>query len=105
MSLISLTYTKTKLIFQLQEAFAAGLLKPGLNTILAPKDSSRPKTNNIEGLKQKYAELHQKLPWIERLDMVNKPAPLAPELGKFIANICLDSEGRVHRNAFPLLDS
>jgi len=65
---------------ELQEALAAGLLKPGLNTILAPKESSRPKTNNIDGLKQKHEELHQKLPWIERLDMVNKPAPLAPEL-------------------------
>lgn len=63
---------------------AAGLLKPGLNTILAPKESSRPKTNNIDGLKQKHEELHQKLPWIERLDMVNKPAPLAPELGKWL---------------------
>ena len=73
--------------FQLQEAFAAGLLKPGLNTILAPKESSRPKTNNIDGLKQKFEELHQKLPWIERLDMVNKPAPLAPELGKAMSRI------------------
>ena len=54
-------------------------MQPGLNTILAPKES-RPKTNNIDGLKQKYEELHHKLPWIERLDMVNKPAPLAPEL-------------------------
>jgi len=68
---------------QLQEAFAAGLIKPGLNTILAPKDSTKPKTNNVEGLKQKLEEMQQKLPWIERLDMVNKPAPLAPELGTF----------------------
>lgn len=65
---------------ELQEAFAAGLIKPGLNTILAPKDSTKPKTNNVEGLKQKLEEMQQKLPWIERLDMVNKPAPLAPEL-------------------------
>lgn len=65
---------------ELQEAFAAGLIKPGLNTVLAPKETSRPKTNNIDGLKQKLAEFSQKLPWIERLDMVNKPAPLAPEL-------------------------
>ena len=67
------------ILFQLQEALASGLLQPGLNTILAPKES-RPKTNNIDGLKQKYEELYHKLPWIERLDMVNKPAPLAPEL-------------------------
>merc|ERR1711944_261847 len=65
---------------ELQEAFAAGLLKPGLNTIVEPKESSRPRTNDVTGLKQKLAELHTNLPWIERLDMVNKPAPLAPEL-------------------------
>ena len=53
----------------------------GLNSVLAPKESAKPKTNNIEGLKQKLAEFSQKLPWIERLDMINKPAPLAPELG------------------------
>jgi len=64
---------------ELQEAFAAGLLKPGLNTVLTPKEE-RPKTNNIDGLRQKLAELRQDQPWIERLDMVNKPAPLAPEL-------------------------
>ena len=60
---------------------AAGLLKPGLNTVLIQKES-KPKTNNIEGLRQKLAELRQDQPWIERLDMGNKPAPLAPELGK-----------------------
>jgi len=65
---------------ELQEAFAAGLLKPGLNTVLQPKESSKPKTNNIDGLKQKLAELRQDQPWIERLDLANKPAPLAPEL-------------------------
>jgi len=65
---------------ELQEAFAAGLIKPGLNTVLAPKDSDKPKTNNIDGLKQKYDELALKLPWMEKLDSVNKPAPLAPEL-------------------------
>jgi len=64
---------------ELQEAFAAGLIKPGLNTVLAPKETKQ-KTNNIDGLKQKLAELKQDLPWIEKLDMVNKPAPLAPEL-------------------------
>lgn len=70
-------------LFQLQEAFAAGLIKPGLNTVLAPKETKQ-KTNNIDGLKQKLAELKQDLPWIEKLDMVNKPAPLAPELGKLL---------------------
>jgi len=65
---------------ELQEAFAAGLIQPGLNTVLAPKDSDKPKTNNIDGLKQKYEELALKLPWMEKLDSVNKAAPLAPEL-------------------------
>ena len=52
-----------------------------MNSVLAPKESAKPKTNNIEGLKQKLAEFSQKMPWIERLDMINKPAPLAPVLG------------------------
>ena len=59
------------------------MIKPGLNTVLAAKETSRPKTNNIEGLKQKYEELALKLSWIEKLDSVNKPAPLAPELGNY----------------------
>ena len=54
-----------------------------MNTVLAAKETSRPKTNNIEGLKQKYEELALKLSWIEKLDSVNKPAPLAPELGNY----------------------
>merc|ERR1711862_761892 len=54
---------------ELQEALAAGLLKPGLNTVLTPKESSKPKTNNVEGLRQKLAELKQDQPWIEKLDM------------------------------------
>ena len=58
------------------------MIQPGLNTVLAPKDSDKPKTNNIDGLKQKYEELALKLPWMEKLDSVNKAAPLAPELGK-----------------------
>merc|ERR1712061_762322 len=36
--------------------------------------------NNVPALKQKLAELQRNLPWIETLDLVNKPAPLAPEL-------------------------
>merc|ERR1719327_460407 len=31
-------------------------------------------------MKQKLAELQKNLPWIERLDLVNTPAPLAPEM-------------------------
>ena len=63
------------------------MIQPGLNTVLAPKDSDKPKTNNIDGLKQKYEELALKLPWMEKLDSVNKAAPLAPELGKIFFKI------------------
>lgn len=64
---------------ELQEALASGLLKPGLNTVLVD-NNKKAKTNNVEGLKQKLAEIKLKLPWIETLDVVSKPAPLAPEL-------------------------
>jgi len=62
---------------ELQEAFAAGLLKPGLNVAVPVKEFK----NNVAGLKLKQKELARKdLPWIERLDLVVNPAPLAPEL-------------------------
>jgi len=67
---------------ELQEAFAAGLLKPGLNSVI--EKSERKITNNVAGLKQKTEELAaplKRLPWIEKLDhVVLKLAPLAPEL-------------------------
>ena len=70
------------LYLQLQEAFAAGLLKPGLNTVV--EKIERQVTNNVAGLKQKTDELSaplKRLPWIEKLDhVVLKLAPLAPEL-------------------------
>ena len=40
----------------------------------------RDSINNVQGLQQKLSELSNGLPWIERLDMINLPAPLAPEL-------------------------
>ncbi len=64
---------------ELQEAFAAGLIKPGLNTMFVAK-RKREHVNDVQGLEQKLGEFRQKLPWIERLDLVCKPAPLAPEL-------------------------
>ncbi|KAF5291189.1 hypothetical protein FQA39_LY14431 [Lamprigera yunnana] len=62
---------------ELQEAFAKGLLKPGLNVV-----EEAPKTciNDVKGLEDKLAEFKLVLPWIELLDSINKPAPLAPEL-------------------------
>lgn len=64
---------------ELQEAFAAGYLKPGLNYV-GEAPEKRTAVNNISALKQKLAEFEKKLPWVERLDMINAPAPLAPEL-------------------------
>ena len=39
--------------------------------------------NNILAMKQNLAEMQIKLNWMERLDMVNRPAPLAPELALY----------------------
>jgi len=64
---------------ELKEAFAAGLLKPGMNYIGEAIEKPAPK-NNIPAMKQKLADMQSKLPWIERLDLLNAPAPLAPEL-------------------------
>lgn len=55
------------------------MIQPGLNTVYEKK-AARPRINNTVGLNQKLAELEFKAPWIERLDLVNKLAPLAPEL-------------------------
>jgi len=64
---------------ELKEAFAAGLLKPGLN-YLGEAPEKKIIKNNVAAMKQKLAELQKNLPWIERLDLINAPAPLAPEL-------------------------
>ncbi|XP_051989493.1 probable rRNA-processing protein EBP2 [Xyrauchen texanus] len=56
---------------ELQEAFAKGLLKPGLNIPLCePKKT----INNVEGLKKCLAEFKKTLSWVERLDLTNSPA-------------------------------
>ncbi|KAF5308496.1 hypothetical protein FQR65_LT06161 [Abscondita terminalis] len=62
---------------ELQEAFAKGLLKPGLNVV---EEAPKVLTNDEKGLKNKLAEFKLKLPWIEMLDSSDKPAPLGPEL-------------------------
>uniref|UniRef100_A0A671KBD6 EBNA1 binding protein 2 n=1 Tax=Sinocyclocheilus anshuiensis TaxID=1608454 RepID=A0A671KBD6_9TELE len=55
---------------ELSDAFAKGLLKPGLNvSVLEPK-----KAINNEGLKKCLAEFKKNLPWVERLDLTNYPA-------------------------------
>ncbi|KAG5308144.1 EBP2 protein, partial [Acromyrmex insinuator] len=63
---------------ELQDAFAKGLLNPGLN--VAIKTSGKQSKNYVNHMKQKLDEIKMNLPWIERLDMVNALAPLAPEL-------------------------
>ncbi|XP_070601179.1 probable rRNA-processing protein EBP2 [Erythrolamprus reginae] len=53
---------------ELQEAFAKGSLKPGLNVVL----EGRPKAlNNVDGLKRCLSEFQRNLPWIERLDITS----------------------------------
>lgn len=61
----------------LQEAFANGLLKPGLNSVVRNEKHDN-KNNKL--MKQKLSKMSLKLPWIERLDLTNSLAPLAPEL-------------------------
>ncbi|KAM9383913.1 putative rRNA-processing protein EBP2 [Pholidichthys leucotaenia] len=55
---------------EFQEAFAKGLLKPGMNVMV---EKPKKLINNVEGLKQCLADLHKELPWVERLDMTNLP--------------------------------
>lgn len=62
---------------ELQEAFARGDLKPGLNIEFS---SGKEKVNNIPKLLAKTDEIKLDLSWIERMDMINDLAPLAPEL-------------------------
>lgn len=56
---------------ELQEAFAKGWLKPGMNVLV---DKTKRHVNNVEGLKQCLAGFRKDLPWAERLDMTNLPA-------------------------------
>ncbi|XP_029988061.1 putative rRNA-processing protein EBP2 [Sphaeramia orbicularis] len=55
---------------ELQEAFAKGLLKPGMNVMV---EKSKKFVNNVEGLKQCLADFRKDLPWVERLDLTNLP--------------------------------
>ncbi|XP_014670918.1 PREDICTED: probable rRNA-processing protein EBP2 isoform X2 [Priapulus caudatus] len=63
--------------YELQKAFEEGKLQAGLNYA-----TPVPKTciNNKDGMKAKLTELKIDLKWVERMDSVNDPAPLAPEL-------------------------
>ncbi|XP_070491662.1 probable rRNA-processing protein EBP2 homolog [Chironomus tepperi] len=62
---------------ELREAFKKGLIKPGLNVQIEPEKTF---ANNIPKMKEKLDEMILELPWVERLDMTNDLAPVAPEL-------------------------
>lgn len=64
--------------FQLQEAFAKGLLKPGLNEEI--EKVQKKYVNNVADLKAKLKEFELKLPWVETLELVNSVAPMAPDV-------------------------
>ena len=55
---------------ELKEAFAAGLLKPGLN-YMGEAPEKKVAKNNVAALKQKLAELQRNLPWV-RLTAVTR---------------------------------
>ncbi|MGH0169156.1 UNVERIFIED_CONTAM: hypothetical protein FKN15_005122 [Acipenser sinensis] len=76
---------------ELQEAFAKGLLKPGLNI---PLEARKKAVNDVEGLKQCLADFKKDLAWVERLDLASRPLPdiVAKADGKLTT---LDS-GEIH---------
>ncbi|XP_069498552.1 probable rRNA-processing protein EBP2 isoform X2 [Ambystoma mexicanum] len=57
---------------ELQDAFAQGKLKPGLNVVLEAKKKP---VNSREGLKQCLADFQKDLSWVERLDVTTGLAP------------------------------
>lgn len=62
----------------MQEAFAKGLLKPGLNEEIERIEKNY--VNNVAELKVKLKDIQLKLPWIETLDLVTTVAPMAPDV-------------------------
>ncbi|KAG8132261.1 putative rRNA-processing protein [Naja naja] len=53
---------------ELQEAFAKGSLKPGLNIVLEGRSKA---FNNVDGLKRCLSEFQRNLSWVERLDITS----------------------------------
>ncbi|KAK7793933.1 hypothetical protein R5R35_007699 [Gryllus longicercus] len=62
---------------ELQEAFAKGIIKPGLNI---EENDKKTYVNNEVALNRILNNIVLKLPWVERLDLNSKPAAMAPEL-------------------------
>ncbi|XP_039749283.1 probable rRNA-processing protein EBP2 homolog [Pararge aegeria] len=63
---------------ELQEAFAKGLLKPGLNEEI--EKVQKRYVNNVADLRAKLKEFELKLPWLETVDLVTTVAPMAPDI-------------------------
>lgn len=63
---------------ELQKAFSKKELKPGLNVLVPVQRKIF--QNDVKGLKSKLNELRLNLSWVERLDLTNGCAPMAPEL-------------------------
>ena len=63
---------------ELQQAFSEGKIEPGLNALVACK--RKVLVNNLTGLKAKLEEVRKDLPWIERLDITNKPLEQSADL-------------------------
>ncbi|XP_023940037.2 probable rRNA-processing protein EBP2 homolog [Bicyclus anynana] len=63
---------------ELQEAFAKGLLKPGLNEEIEKVQKTY--VNNVADLRAKLKEFELKLPWVETVDLVTSVAPMAPDI-------------------------
>ncbi|PSN52707.1 putative rRNA-processing protein EBP2 [Blattella germanica] len=81
---------------ELQEAFAKGLLKPGLNVEVVKNE--RQYQNKVPELKRKLSDIQLKHDWIERLDLVNAPAPLAPELAFKLQEEELQNEAKLSKS-------
>lgn len=68
---------------QLQQAFLKGDLKTGLNAPVADKhvvDKNKTPINNRDALEQKLKAIRLDLDWLERFDIVTKPAKLPADL-------------------------
>ncbi|KAG1684825.1 putative rRNA-processing protein EBP2 [Nymphon striatum] len=67
-----------KTLMKLQNAFAAGKLKPGLN--IPYQVIEKKKINNVEGMNQQLEQIKLNMEWTERLDIVSDMAPMGPEI-------------------------
>ncbi|KAK3868898.1 hypothetical protein Pcinc_025737 [Petrolisthes cinctipes] len=70
---------------EIQRKFAKGEIAPGLHGKIQPQTPKKEHKNNLKGLRNKLIEIKMDLPWIERFDLINEPAPMAPELSAEIA--------------------